>query len=52
LLDVQLGGTALLARRIGTLQAARAFTQGRALAQGRVFDVIKVVRERPTVLVE
>ena len=46
LLDVQLGGAALLARRVGTLEAAVGLAQRRTLTQRRMLDVVKVLLER------
>ena len=42
-LDVDLGGTALLAGGVGALETPVGLTQGPALTQGGVFDVIEIV---------
>ena len=49
-LDVQLGGAALLAGRVGTLEAPRRLPERRPLAQRRVLDVIKVPFQGPAAL--
>ena len=42
-LDVKLGGTALLAGGVSTLEAPHGFPQCRPLAEGGVLDVIEII---------
>lgn len=51
-LDVQLGGTGFLARRIDALQATRRFLQSPAFTQGSVLDIVKILRQGSATLKE